>query len=432
MFQRALCGLLIVQTNWAWVPACGASDPRTPQLVGLPDDDPFLDQLERDSSRFFWERASNRTGLIADSTLPGSPSSIASVGFGLAALCIAAHRGWISRNQVYGRVLKTLKTFRDRVESQHGFFYHFVEMDSGRRAWNSEVSSIDTTFLLTGALFAGRYFQGTEVEQIAQTLYERVDWPWMLHGNRMLCMGWKPEEGFLGSYWDWYSEGLLAYALAIGSPTHPIPAESWFQWKRATASYQGYDVVYSYFGSLFTYQFAQAWIDFRKLYDGPVNYWKNSVSAALANRHFCLDHAAEHRGYGEDGWGLTAGAGPDGYKGYGAEPAVSFQHDGTINPYGMVASLPLVPFVALPSMKALYAAYGDQLYGEYGFRTGFNLDRGWWAHHYIGIEQGVSVLMIENYRSGLVWNVFMQHPAIQRWISLCLRREEIAPSAAAP
>jgi len=386
------------------------------------DDEAFLDQLERDAWRYFWDYADRKTGLIADSTLHGSPSSIAAVGFGLAAVCIAHARGWISSEDAYGRVLKTLRTVKRRLKHEHGFFYHFVEMSTGQRAWSSEVSSIDTALLLAGALFAGQYFHGTPVERLATELYERVDWTWMTHDTPLLCMGWTPERGFFSHHWDWYSEGILLYALAIGSPTHPIPAESWFKWRRAKRAYRGVSVVYSYFGSLFTYQTAHAWIDFRTLYEGDLNYWQNSINAVLANRQFCLDHAAQYRGYGPSGWGLTAGEGPDGYRGYGAEPAEVVLHDGTINPYGVVASLPLLPDVAIASLKELREAYREKVYGEYGFKAGFNVDRDWWGKTHLGIDEGVSLLMIENYRTEMVWKTFQQLPSIQRWIALCLTR----------
>ena len=421
--RRPTCAAIVIALAVSLTPPSPSAAQPSPAGTGqVPDDEQFLDAVEHRSFRFFWEQASQKTGLIADSTLPGSPSSIAAVGFGLAAICIAHSRGWVGYEEAYGRVAKTLQTFK-RLKHQRGFYYHFLDMETGQRAWNSEVSSIDTALFLAGALFAGEYFRGTEVEQLANELYERVDWAWMMNGTKLLCMGWNPERGFLESYWDWYSEGILVYALAIGSPTHPVPPEAWLAWRRLKGSYGGYDVIYSYFGSLFTYQFAQAWIDFRDLHDGQLNYWKNSVSAALANRHFCIDHADQYKGYGEDGWGLTAGAGPDGYKGHGARPAASVFHDGTVNPYGMVAAIPLVPYVAIPSLHTLYETYGEKVYGTYGFKTGFNVDRDWWGRHHIGIEQGVSVLMIENYRTGMVWDYFMRHPSIQRWVRLCLRQE---------
>lgn len=404
---------------WAGILAAGLVIAAAGPVRADTTDDAFLEQVERDSFQYFWDTAHPDTGLIPDSDRPGSPSSIAAVGFGLTAVCIADSRGWVSREDAYARVLATLKTAARRLDHQRGFFYHFVDMASGARAWDSEVSSIDTALFLAGALTAAQYFPGTEVERLAHHLYERVDWAWMMDGGRLLRMGWKPESGFLDAQWDWYSEGILLYALAIGSPTHPIPAQVWRHWKRPTGAYGGYRVVYSYFGSLFTYQFAQAWIDFRRAPDGALNYWDNSVNAVLANRRFCLDHAAQRAGYGEDRWGLTAGEGPTGYKGYGAMPAETAIHDGTINPYGMVAAIPLVPHMAIPSLKALRDAYGEKVYGPYGFRSGFNLERNWWSRHYLGIDQGVSVLMLENYRTGLVWDYAMRSPYLTAWRTRC-------------
>ena len=406
----ALCSFLLGSAHAQPPPAASPS---------LSVDDPFLERVEQDSFRYFWETADPTTGLIPDSDRPGSPSSIAAVGFGLTAICIADSRHWVTHDEAYQRVVKILNTAATRLKREHGFFYHFVEMDTGARAWDSEVSSIDTALFLAGALMAAEYFHGTEVERLAHQLYEDVDWAWMMNGGLLMRMGWRPESGFLDNQWDWYSEGMLAYALAIGSLTHPIAPKTWWYWKRPTGTYGGYRVVYSYFGSLFTYQFAQAWIDFRHVPDGDLNYWDNSINAALANRHFCMDHAGEHATYGEDHWGLTAGDGPTGYKSYGALPAETAMHDGTINPYGMVAAVPLVPYLAIPSIKTLYAAYGEKIYGAYGFRAGFNLERNWWSRNYLGIDQGVSVLMLENYRTGMVWDVFMRSPYIAAWKQRC-------------
>lgn len=380
----------------------------------------FIDKLEYDSLLYFAGEANRENGLIKDSSRPGAPCSVAAVGFGLTALCIGESRGWIDREQVYKRILRTLITFRDEVPNEHGFFYHFLDMRTGSRVWNSEVSSIDTALFLAGALFAGEYFKGTEVEKIAQEIYERVEWPWMLNGKRFLCMGWKPEEGFLWYYWDSYSEAIILYALAIGSPTHPISTDLWFEWKRPVDSYKDFRIVHSYTGSAFTYQYSHAWIDFRKLYDGDINYYENSVNAIRANRQFCIDNASDYMTYSENSWGLTACIGPDGYKGYGAKPGEAF-HDGTIAPSGMAGSIAVEWALSLNGLKYIYDNHKRFLYGKYGFKDAFNLDKGWWAEEYLGIDVGITALMIENYRTGLVWNTFMRLGPIKKWVSLCLR-----------
>ena len=372
-------------------------------------------------------------GLIKDSSRPGSPASVAAAGFGLTAICIGESRGWIAKDDAYYLVLKILKTFRDTVPNEKGFFYHFLDMRTGHRTWSSEVSSIDTALLLAGALFAGEYYKGSEVETIARELYERVEWPWMLNGKSILCMGWKPEEGFLWYYWDSYSEAMILYALAIGSPTHPIPAECWFEWKRPIDSYKDYKAVYCTTGSIFTYQYSHAWIDFCQLpadnsIPGPgpgigVNYYDNSVSAVKANRQFCIDNSDLYKTYGENSWGLSACLGPGGYRGYGAKPGTAF-NDGTIPPSGIAGSMPFDPIASLNGLKRLYIDHKDFLYGKYGFKDAFNLDKNWWAEEYLGIDVGITVLMIENYRSSLVWDKFMSMPEIKNWITKCFREAD--------
>ena len=382
---------------------------------GSSTDEKFLEKLEYDSILYFVREVNPANGLIKDSSRPGSPASVAAVGFGLTAICIGESRGWIEKEEAKYLILKTLRTFRDGVPNEHGFFYHFLDMRTLSRAWNSEVSSIDTALFLAGALFAGEYFKGTEIETIAQELYARVEWPWMLNGRKTLCMGWKPEDLFLPYYWDTYTEAMILYALAIGSPTYPIKPECWLEWKRPLDTYKDYRIVYCPTGSLFTYQYSHAWIDFRRIQDDGVNYYDNSVSATKANRQFCADNSNEHKAYGENSWGLSACIGPDGYKGYGAKPGMAL-NDGTIPPCGMAGSIVFDPVASLNGLKNLYENHKDFLYGKYGFKDAFNTDRGWWAEEYLAIDVGITAIMIENYRSGLVWDKFMGLSAIKRWL----------------
>jgi hypothetical protein len=232
-------------------------------------------------------------------------------------------------------------------------------------------------------------------------------------------MGWKPETGFLPYYWDTYSEQMLLYALAIGSRTHPIPPRCWRAWSRDKDSYAGYEVVYCPTGSLFVYLQSHAWIDFRGLYDGGVNYWANSVNAVYANKAFCSDNSEEFKTYSSDNWGLTASLGPWGYKGYGAKPGWPI-HDGTVAPFAVAASLPFSEKESLSSLRRIYDEYSDKVYGKYGFIDAFNTDADWWSEEYLGIDQGLMVLMIENYRTGLIWRYFMRLEPIRIWIDLCL------------
>lgn len=411
-FKRKIClsiSLLLLQTQ-----ALSAE---------YPSDDTFLDKLEKDTFSYFWNEVNPSNGLIKDSTSPTSPCSIAAVGFGLVAVCIAEKRGWVEKKVAYNRILTTLKTFYSKLQNEHGFFYHFVDMNSGKRVWNSEISSIDTALFLAGALFCGEYFKGTKIDQLSKQLYERVDWTWMLNGRDVLCMGWKPESGFLPYYWDSYNELIILYALAIGSPTHPIPETCWKRWARPVGKYGDYNFIFSYTGSLFTYQYSHAWIDFRRLLDGNINYWENSISAIKANRQFCIDNKENFSTYDENCWGLTACLGPDGYKAYGAKPGLGL-HDGTVSPSAAGSSLPFDREIALGAIRFMYDRYGDRIYGKYGFKDAFNLARNWWATDYLGIDQGIILLMIENARSGFVWEYFMKNKAIKNWIPKCLSIEK--------
>ena len=375
----------------------------------------LLLKIEKDSARYFFDHTNPSTGLTKDSSRPGAPASIAATGFALTVFAISAERGWISRAQAYDKVKKTLKYARDHMEQKGGFYYHFVSPTNGKRTWNSEISSMDTALFMAGALTASQMLSGKEVRALADQLYKRINWRWMTNGTDQLSHGWTPEQQFLPYYWDSYSEQLLLQALAHGSNTHPPPPQVWLSWKRKIDSYEGHTVVYAHTGSLFTYQFPHAFIDFRKLRDGKINYFKNSISATLANRDFCLNHKDKYRTYGPSSWGLTACIGPFGYRAYGARPGLAL-HDGTIAPYGAAGSLPFTPERSMAVLRHYYETYGSELYGKYGFRDAFNLSQDWVADEWMGIDQGLTVLMIENALSGSVWKNFMTLECIQRWI----------------
>lgn len=383
------------------------------------EDRALLTKIEKDSLQYFIRMSDKLTGLTRDSSRPGSPASIAATGFSLAAISIAASHGWLDKDYAFKQLRKTLKTLLNKAHHQNGFFYHFLDPRTGRRVWGSEASSIDTALLLAGALLAGQYYPHTDIERIAHKLYRRVDWLWMTHGESLVCMGWKPESGFLPYYWDSYNEHLILQALAIGAPAHPLPPAYWEEWLRPEGEYGGKTIVYSYSGSLFTYQYAQAFIDFRKLNDRGINYHENSIKATLANREYSLSFRNESKSYSESSWGLSASLGPGGYKAYGGKPGMGLQ-DGTIAPYAAIASLVFTPDLSLAAIRHFYTHHKERLYGHFGFKDAFNLDKKWWAEEYLGIDQGITFLMLENFLGdGIVWQKFMALPAIQRWIRLC-------------
>ncbi len=383
-------------------------------------DQEFLRRIQRDTATYFWEQVNPDNGLVKDSADKYSPCSVAAVGFGLVSLCLMEENGWKSRKEVMARVVRTLKTLRDDVDHEHGFFYHFVSMYNGKRIWKSEASSVDTALAVAGALFAGEYFKNTQIERLANEIYERVDWPWMMNGRNLMSMGYTPETGFLPYYWDSYNEGLLVYALAIGSPTHPIAEKAWHAWKRPLVNSSAGPMIYCRSGSLFVYQYPHAFLDFRNLNDGKINYWKNSVKATLANRFFCISNKAKFKTYDNHVWGISACLGPEGYRGYGAEPNDKPCHDGTVTPCAAAGSLPFVPKLAVDALKTMYHRYGISIYGRYGFYDSFNVDLKWCAENYIGINQGITVMMIENMLQHTVWAYFMKHPSIKKWAARCM------------
>ncbi|HOV53611.1 MAG TPA: glucoamylase family protein [Fervidobacterium sp.] len=392
--------------------------------------EPEILELEsRKSFDFFWQEANTNKdskgyGLIRDRA-PGNPqiSSIASVGFGLTAIAIGAERGWVTYEQAYERVLGTLNTLLNNVPQENGFFYHFLDMETAKRAWNSEVSIIDTAIALCGALTAGEYFGG-EVKQKAEQLYKRVNWPWFVDNKvKQFYMAYSPEKGFQG-HWDFYAEQFMLYFLAAGSPTFPADPNLFYSFQRHYGSYGGGKrFIHSWFGSIFTYQFSFAWFDLRNMIDkSGVDWWENSVIAITSNRKYCIDNKGKFKTFGENSWGLTACDGPKGYEGrYGTPPSGynNDQHyvDGTVPPAGAAGSIVFLPDESIAALEYYYKNY-PQLWGKYGFKDAYNIDvkPAWYAQDVIGIDKGITLLMIENYRNEFVWKYFMKNAYVQSGI----------------
>lgn len=378
--------------------------------------DALLEELQRAAFNFFWFEAHPKTGLIKDRAGNHGPdeyhaASIASTGFGLGALPVAVERGWITHAEGEKRAQTTIRFALEKLKHERGWLYHFLDFRTGERIWNSELSSIDTGLFLTGALTAGEYFGG-DTRALARQFYHRIDFNWMRTDGGAkpeeltLSMGWRPETGFIKSRWNDYNEHLVLTLLAIGSPTHGIPAASWKAWKRQTGEYKGHKTFAC--GPLFTHQYSQAYVDFRDRKD-PLghNYFDSSIQATLANRQFCID-----QGYPANIWGLSATDKPDGgYDAYGAPPGEA-KHDGTISPWNTVASIVFTPEHVLPAIKNLRANH-EKLWGRYGFSAAYNLTKKWVAPDIIGIDAGVAILMIENHRTELVWKVFMAIPEVR-------------------
>jgi hypothetical protein len=385
------------------------------------EDEAFLDDLERQGCLFFWEQGSHDTGQILDRARndlggardPRRMASIASTGFGLSALCIADRRGYLPHAQVVERVKTTLHWHLNRLPEVHGFFYHFSDLETGKRTDAVELSSIDTSLLLCGILTARAYFEEPQIQSLAQQIYERVEWPWMLNGGKTFSMGWQPESGFLESRWKTYCELMMIYLLAIGSPTHPVAAECWKNFARPVIYYKGYDYI-SGNDPIFTHQYSHAWYDFRNKRDAYADYFANSVTATRAHKAFCLSYP---KWYSEDYWGITASDYAGGYTAWGGPPAQG-PLDGTVVPSAAAGSLAFLPAECLSVLRALRSKWGKQAWGRYGFVDAFHPAANWYDPDVLGIDQGISVLMAENLRTGLVWKTFMRNRECQNAMQL--------------
>ncbi|HUF37812.1 MAG TPA: glucoamylase family protein [Anaerolineales bacterium] len=370
---------------------------------------------------FFWELANTEPGsagygLIRD-RYPGSEgiASIASVGFGLTAYLVGVEKGYITYEEGFERANGTLDTLLS-MERTEGFFYHFVSMQTGRRAWESEVSSIDTAILMMGVLSAGQYFGG-EVRDKADQLHAEVNWPWFLDESRdMFHMAYRPDEGFAG-HWDFYAEQLMLYVLSAGSDTYPVDQTPYYTFTRHEARFGEGDLfIHSWFGSIFTYQYSHAWIDFKDYTDEEgVNWFDNSIEASKAHYNFAVAMEDKYITLGPLAWGLTASDGPNGYNGlYGAPPS-GFDNrahfiDDTIAPSGAIGSILFLPEQAQQAMVNYYAI--ERLNGRYGFLDAYNLTEDWYASDVIGIDKGITLLMLANFEDGLVYQIMMQNETI--------------------
>ena len=405
--------------NMAWMnmaiisTSCGGS--KTSNNSGSPPltDDQFLDEIERAIFLYFWEEASSSTGLVKDRAFAAgndsrTVASISATGFGLTALCIADQRGYMASTDIAARVQATLTFLLNQMPNQNGFFFHFVDMNTGQRVNNSEVSSIDTAILLCGILTCRQYFQDQQIVDLATQLYQQVNWPWMLNGGTTFSMGWTPEDGFLTGRWDTYAELMMLYLLAIGATVNPIPASSWQAFARPTLTYQGLTYITNLSAPLFIHQYSHAWFDFRNKQDAYANYFNNSVTATQAHKLFCLSLASQFSDYSNNLWGITASDSVNGYEVWGGPPSMG-PIDGSIVPCAAGGSIPFLSSECIAVLRDIQAEFPNS-WQRYSFVDAFNPLSGWYDTDVIGIDLGIMMLMAENQRTGFVWNTFMKNP----------------------
>ncbi len=409
----------------------------SPTSPGLPAE---LAELQRHTFGYFVHEANPANGLVRDNTRYGSPSSIAAVGLALACWPVACERGFCERSEAVQRVLATLRFFAESPQGpepdatgHRGFFYHFLDLETGRRAHQCELSTMDSAILFAGALVAAEYFDRGDADEaairrLAVDLYRAADWEWALDGGLAVRHGWTPEGGFLPFRWRGYSEGMLLYVLGLGSPTRPLPAESWNEWTSTYEWKRLYGLEHVYGGPLFMHQLSHIWIDFRGIQDAflrerGIDYFENSRRATLVHQRYAAANPRKFRGYERLIWGITASDGPGPavrrirgkrrrFYAYCARGAPYGPDDGTLSPWAAVASLPFAPDVVLPTIGRYDEKYPD-MRSRYGFLCSLNPTFGasgggrgdWVAKGYFGLDQGPVVLMIENWSSGLAWNI---------------------------
>ena len=394
----------------------------TPAQVAVPNppltDDEFLEEIVHRAFLYFWNEASPRTGLVRDRALASGgydnrvTASIAATGFGLAALSIGHARGYLPKHEIGTRVVTTLIFLLNHVQQANGFYYHFIDINTGLRVRRSEVSPIDTTILLCGILTASAYFHDPRISQLAATIYRRINWRWMLNGGTTFAMGWTPEYQFIGARWDTYCELMMMYLLAMAAPLWNIPASSWDAFSRPTQQYRGY----SWIGGadpLFVHQYSHAWFDFRNQHDQYTDYFRNSAIATYTHKLFCQSLRWRFPDYNDNTWGITASDSRIGYQAWGGPPDIG-RIDGTVVPCAPGGSVPFLPTETIACLKNLYVTHGAQAWKEYGFVDAFNPRTGWTDLDVIGIDQGITMIMVENHRTNFIWNNFMKNAAAKR------------------
>lgn len=424
----------------------------------------FFADLEARTFRFFWERANPANGLIPDRWPTPSFCSIAAIGFGLSAYVIGAERGWIGRDQARDRTLVTLRFLHSLPQGDgpeghagyRGFFYHFLDMETGLRHGRTELSTVDTALMHLGMLHAAAWFdrddpREAELRQLATRLVDMAEWDWFQRDNKAIPMGWHPESGFIERNWDGYNEGKLVYILALGSGGHPAMDDSWQAWTRPYPQFwRGEGSLRRLaFAPMFGHQYSEMWVDFRGIYDAPMravgfDYFENSRRATLAQHAYANANPLGWAGYDRHIWGLTACDGPGHFEierdgrqariaGYSARGPIDEPDgfdDGTIAPTAMLGSLPFAPEICIPSAMELHRLHGARIYRDYGFLDAFNPSfrdtslkvktgsvdprHGWVATDYLGIDQGPILGMLANYRSEAIWRTMRKSPNIVR------------------
>lgn len=432
-------------------PSGGGAIPKGPAVEA------FLDEVQRRTFNYFWETTELDRGLAPDRFPTPSFASIAAMGFALTAFVVGVERGYATRAEAAKRTVAMLRFLSKSPQGPepadragyYGFFYHFLDTREGLRFEKCELSTVDTALLMAGVLLAMTYYdapQETEIRRLAEDLYRKVDWRWAMTRGAVISMGWTSEKGFIPYDWEAYNEGMLVYILGLGAPLYPLEPPSWTAWSRRLATFwtDSGQMSQLRFGPLFGHQYSHVWIDFREIQDEfmrgkGIDYFENSRRATVQHRNYAMANPQGWTGYGPNQWGLTACDGPTDleieingdlrrFRSYSARGVGDFD-DGTIAPTAAGGSMPFAPEICLPALIAMRQRHGDNLFSRYGFLDSFNETfdsevrlkhgrvvpgRGWYDDDYIGIDQGPILAMIENYRTGRIWEIMRRNPYIRR------------------
>jgi hypothetical protein len=414
-------------------------------------DKEMLDSLLQETFSHFLNEVNVNTGLITDKTMPGSPSSVAVIGLGLCCYIVGVNRGLITKADAIQKTLVILRFFSAGHQGTEpdamgykGFYYHFLDMETGKRAWTCELSTVDTAFFIAGVLTAAGYFTADsqdelEIRTLADQVYRRIDWTWALNGTANICHGWNAESGFLPYYWkDDYSEAHLLYIFALGSPTFAIGKEGYDQWTATFKWETIYGIAHLYSGPLFIHQLSQIWIDFRGIRDEfnrktGIDYFENSRRATYVQQQYAIENSHHFAHYSKNCWGFTASDGPGNqtviigdqqrtFYDYISRGAPFGPDDGTVSPWAVVASLPFAPEIVIETIRHAIERLHLKSHQQYGFNASFNPtypeksrnSNGWVSPWIFGLNQGPTILMIENYDSGLIWQIAKNCPYIEK------------------
>lgn len=402
------------------------------------NDEQLLTSVQEATFRYFWDHAHPVSGLAFErgrtGRLPGSrrrrACATGGTGFGLMGIMIGAERGFVSRQRAADRVLKIVSFFQDKADRYHGVWPHWLNGETGKtipfsvNRHDDGADLVETSYLIQGMLTVRSYFDRdnsaeSEIRRRVTQLWHEVEWDFFLQhpDSKRLYWHWSPQHGWkINLAIVGYNECMITYLLAIASPTHAIPADCYYEGWASNPRYRNGETYYEHKlwvgkpmgGPLFWTHYSFLGFDPRGKRDRFCDYFENSRNTSRINQAYCIENPGGHKGYSELAWGLTASDVPHGYR-----ANAPGRDDGTIAPTAAISSMPYTPAESLAAMKHFYHEYGDRLWGEFGFRDAFNLDRNWFADSYIAIDQGPIICMIENYRTGLCWRMFMSNPEIE-------------------